>query len=101
MSNATTNDLPRPQASVWRLAGRQVWRDFIAGELRLLLWAVVLDVGAVTAVGFFPDRMRPGIVRDASQLLGGDTVVLGDKPLAPAFRQEALRRGVSILQSAS
>ena len=31
----------RPQASVWRLAGRQVWRDLVAGELKLLLWAVV------------------------------------------------------------
>src|SRR3954463_3539030 len=40
----------RPQASVWRLAARQVWRDFSAGELKLLLWAVVLAVGALSAV---------------------------------------------------
>src|ERR1700710_2661382 len=75
---------PRPQASIWRLAGRQVWRDFVAGELKLLLWAVVLAVGALSAVGFFADRMRSGLVRDAAQLLGGDAVVLGDKPLPPA-----------------
>jgi putative ABC transport system permease protein len=91
----------RPQASVWRLAGRQVWRDFIAGELKLLLWAVVLAVGALTAVGFFADRMRAGLVRDAAQLLGGDAVVLADKPLAPAFTQEALRRGFVVGQSAN
>ena len=103
MTNARASTLPanRPQASVWRLAGRQVWRDFVAGELKLLLWAVVLAVGALTAVGFFADRMRAGLVRDAAQLLGGDAVVLGDKPLAPAFMQEALRRGFVVGQAAN
>jgi putative ABC transport system permease protein len=91
----------RPQASVWRLAGRQVWRDFIAGELKLLLWAVVLAVGALTAVGFFADRMRSGLVRDAAQLLGGDAVVLADKPLPPAFAQEARARGLTVGQAAN
>ncbi len=89
----------RPQASVWRLAGRQVWRDFIAGELRLLLWAVVLAVGALSAVGLFADRMRAGLVRDAAQLLGGDAIVLGDKPLAPAFTQAAIDRGLVVGQA--
>lgn len=103
MTNERAPTLPanRPQASVWRLAGRQVWRDFIAGELKLLLWAVVLAVGALTAVGFFADRMRSGLVRDAAQLLGGDAVVLADKPLQPAFAQEALRRGFVVGQSAN
>jgi len=93
--------LTRSQASLWRLAGRQVWRDFIAGELKLLLWAVILAVGALSAVGLFADRMRAGLVRDAAQLLGGDAVVLGDKPLAPAFTQEALRRGLVVGQAVS
>jgi len=103
MTNERAPTLPanRPQASVWRLAGRQVWRDFVAGELKLLLWAVVLAVGALTAVGFFADRMRAGLVRDAAQLLGGDAVVLADKPLLPAFAQEALRRGFVVGQSAN
>jgi putative ABC transport system permease protein len=91
----------RPQASIWRLAGRQVWRDFIAGELKLLLWAVVLAVGALTAVGFFADRMRAGLVRDAAQLLGGDAVVLSDKPLPPAFVEAAVARGLTLGQAAN
>jgi putative ABC transport system permease protein len=97
----STRDLKRPQASLWRLAGRQVWRDLIAGELKLLLWAVVLAVGALTAVGFFADRMRSGLVRDAAQLLGGDAVVLGDKPLPPAFTQAAIERGLAVGQAAN
>jgi putative ABC transport system permease protein len=99
--SALTDIKNRPQASVWRLAGRQVWRDFIAGELKLLLWAVVLAVGALSAVGLFADRMRSGLVRDAAQLLGGDAVVLSDKPLAPAFTQAALERGLVVGQAAN
>ena len=95
-THATTTANPRPQASVWRLAGRQVWRDFMAGELKLLLWAVVLAVGALTAVGFFADRMRSGLARDAAQLLGGDAVVFADKPLPPVFAQTARERGLVI-----
>jgi putative ABC transport system permease protein len=91
----------RPQASIWRLAGRQVWRDFVAGELKLLLWAVVLAVGALSAVGFFADRMRAGLVRDAAQLLGGDVVVLADKPLPPGFTQAALERGLVLSEAAN
>ncbi len=99
--DATTTATKRPQASVWRLAGRQVWRDLVAGELKLLLWAVVLAVGALSAVGFFADRMRAGLVRDAAQLLGGDAVVLADKPLPPAFVQAALARGLVVGQAAN
>ena len=99
--SAHTLPATRPQASIWRLAGRQVWRDFIAGELKLLLWAVVLAVGALTAVGFFADRMRAGLVRDAAQLLGGDAVVLSDKPLLPAFVQAAAARGLAVGQAAN
>ena len=40
-------------------------------------------------------------MRDAAQLLGGDAVVLADKPLAPAFTQEALRRGFVVGQAAN
>jgi putative ABC transport system permease protein len=98
-----TNDsaTKRPQASVWRLAGRQVWRDFIAGELKLLLWAVILAVGALSAVGLFADRMRSGLVRDAAQLLGGDAIVQSDKPLPPAFAQAALDRGLLVGRAAN
>ena len=47
-------------------------RDFRAGELRLLVVAVMLAVAALTAVGFFADRINTGLARDARQMLGGD-----------------------------
>ncbi|MEY4753626.1 MAG: hypothetical protein RJA44_1301, partial [Pseudomonadota bacterium] len=63
----------RPPA-VLTLALRQLWRDLRAGELRLLLVAVALAVAALSAVGFFADRLQAGLARDARTLLGGDAV---------------------------
>lgn len=78
------------------LAARQMLRDFRAGELRLLLVAVTLAVAALTAVGFFADRLERGLGRDARQLLGGDAIVASDKPTPQAFIDEARRRGLSV-----
>ena len=67
-----------------RVGVRSLWRDLRAGELRLLMVAVTLAVGALTAVGFFADRIQSGLSRDARQLLGGDAVLASDQPTPPA-----------------
>jgi putative ABC transport system permease protein len=67
-------------ASAWTLGWRSLWRDVRAGELRLLVVAVTLAVAALSAVGFFADRLNAGLQRDARQLLGGDAVVTSDRP---------------------
>ena len=60
---------------------RMTARDWRAGELRFLLVALVVAVSALAAVGFFVDRMRAGLNRDARQLLGDDLLVNADQPL--------------------
>jgi putative ABC transport system permease protein len=67
------------------LGWRNLWRDLRAGELRLLVFSVTLAVAALTAVGFFADRLQAGLWRDARLLLGGDAVVVSDKPTPPAL----------------
>ncbi|WP_043116430.1 hypothetical protein, partial [Pseudacidovorax intermedius] len=62
------------------LGWRTLRRDLRAGELRLLIVAVLLAVAALTAVGFFADRLKGGLARDARQLLGGDAVLVTDNP---------------------
>jgi putative ABC transport system permease protein len=79
----------RPGPSLWHLAWRQLLRDFRAGELRLLVVAVMLAVAALTAVGFFADRLNHGLARDARQLLGGDAIVLADHPVPAPFTDKA------------
>ena len=71
---------------------RMTARDWRAGELRFLLIALIIAVSALSAVGFFIDRMRAGLNRDAHQLLGADLLINADEPLPPDWRAEALRR---------
>ncbi len=87
---ATTYRVP----SAWRLGWRQLLRDFRAGELRLLVVAVTLAVAALTAVGFFADRINGGLARDARQLLGGDAIVQSDQPAPAAFEAKARALGL-------
>ncbi len=76
-------------------------RDWRAGELRFLLAALVLAVAALSAVGFFVDRMNRALIRDASQLLGGDLVVRSDYPLKAEWRKEAQKRGLMLADTVS
>ncbi|MFY8103023.1 MAG: ABC transporter permease, partial [Ramlibacter sp.] len=86
---------PPPRSiSAWRLGATLLWRDLRAGELRLLVVAVLLAVAALSAVGFFADRLKGGLARDARQLLGGDAVVASDNPLPPAFATQARALGL-------
>ena len=80
--------------SFWRLGWRTLWRDVRSGELRLLVLAVTLAVAALTAVGFFSDRLQGGLQRDARQLLGGDAVVATDNPTPAVFNQQAQQQGL-------
>src|SRR3990167_3210569 len=75
--------------SFWSLGWRSLWRDWRAGELRLLLLAVTLAVAALTAVGFFADRLQGGLARDARALIGGDAVISSDNATPPAFGPQA------------
>nr|WP_314624356.1 FtsX-like permease family protein [uncultured Noviherbaspirillum sp.] len=78
---------------------RMTRRDWRAGELRFLLIALIVAVAALTSVGFFVDRMRGALARDAHQLLGADLLVRADQPIDPAWLAEATGRKLSIAQT--
>jgi putative ABC transport system permease protein len=84
------------QLSFWRLGWRTLWRDLRSGDLRLVIVAVMLAVAALTAVGFFADRLKGGLQRDARQLLGGDAVVSSDNPTPEAVVAKARALGLSV-----
>ncbi len=77
-----------------KLGWRTLLRDLRAGELRLLIVAVTLAVAALTAVGFFADRLKGGLQRDARQLLGGDAVIRSDSITPAAFIAKAQALGL-------
>lgn len=79
----------------WRLLGRELR----SGELRLLLAALIVAVAAVTAVGFFGDRVRQGLQREAQQMMGGDLLVSADHPLPESYREVAQRQRLQIAET--
>ncbi len=85
--------------SFWRLGARSLQRDLRSGELRLLIVAVTLAVAALTAVGFFADRLKGGLQRDARQLLGGDAVISSDNPTPGVFIEKARALGLDVVQT--
>ncbi|WP_433704606.1 ABC transporter permease [Paraburkholderia sacchari] len=64
-------------------------RDWRAGELTMLLLALVLAVAALASVGFLADRLQRGLERDARGMIAADFIVRADHPVDPAFAQEA------------
>ena len=74
---------------------KQAWRDTRAGDLRLLLLAVIVAVGALTSVGFLADRVSRALERDAAQMLGADVVVEADEPISEELLLQARQRGLT------
>ena len=83
------------------LSLRMLRRDLKAGELGLLLVALIIAVTSLTSVGFFTDRVARALKLEANQLLGGDIVLVADHALKPEWRAEATRRGLRSVESAS
>ena len=78
-----------------RLALRLIARDWRAGELRVLITAIVLAVASVGTVSFFADRVKQGLAQQANLLLGADLMVSGDHPLPPTYGDEAKSLGLA------
>lgn len=55
-----------------RFGLRSLWRDARAGELAVLLAALVVAAGTVTAIGFLTDRINQAVQRQASEVLAAD-----------------------------
>lgn len=82
------------------LSLRFTLRDWRAGELRLLLAALLVAVAAIASVGFFVDRMRNALEQEAAQLLGADLIIGADQPLDASFAGQARALGLQVARSA-
>ncbi|MCR4332176.1 MAG: FtsX-like permease family protein, partial [Sulfuricaulis sp.] len=78
----------------FRLALRLLVRDWRAGELRLLAAAVVIAVGAVTAIGFFSDRLNRAMTYQSADLLGADLRLTSPEPAPSSWLKEAAGQGL-------
>jgi len=81
------------------LAFRLLRRDGRAGELTLLIAAIVIAVGSLTTVGFFTDRVQLALMQQSNQLLGADLTIVSDHPFTGEFADEARNRGLAVTRS--
>lgn len=78
-----------------KLSFRMLRRDLRAGELHVLIFALVVAVGGMTTVGFFTDRMQLALSRQGDQLLGADLIIVSDRTLPQHYADEAIRLGLT------
>jgi len=76
-------------------------RDIRVHEMRVVAAALVVSVAAISAVGFFIDRVEGGMEQRAQVLLGADLVLETDEPVAPRFVERAGAEGLEIASTVS
>lgn len=77
------------------IAMRMLRRNVHSGEARVLAIALFVAVASVTTVGFFADRVKGALDRQANELLGGDLVVIADHPVPAPFVARARAEGLA------
>ncbi|MEX2576436.1 MAG: FtsX-like permease family protein [Halofilum sp. (in: g-proteobacteria)] len=82
-----------------RFALRAIPRDLRVREMRILAAALAVAVGALSAVGFFTDRVDGAMERQASSLLAADLMIEAEDPLAPDWAQRARALGLETAQT--
>lgn len=75
------------------------WRDWRSGELGLLLIALLVAVGTVTAISLFVDRLQQALLLESSSFLGADRYIGSSRPIPDAFREAARERGLDTAES--
>lgn len=94
----TKAQAPSPIAA-WRLALRLLRRDWRSGELYLLAGALILTVAAITAVGFFTDRIEAAMQRQGGELLAADLAIDATGPIPASLADEAEERGLKLART--
>jgi len=76
-------------------------RDLRAGELSILLSAIIVAVTAMTAVGFFTDRVGGAMKDQASQALAADLVLRSAGPISAGYLEDASAAGLETAETLS
>ncbi|HUO81274.1 MAG TPA: FtsX-like permease family protein [Gammaproteobacteria bacterium] len=76
------------------MALKALAREWRSGELAVLFAALVVAVAALTAVGFFTDRVAQAVELQASEVLAADLLLRSAEEIAPDYEAQARRRGL-------
>ncbi|MDP1659183.1 MAG: FtsX-like permease family protein [Methylotenera sp.] len=73
-----------------------LWRS---GALRVLVFALVLAVTAITSTGFFTQRVETSLNQQGGLLLGGDLAILSDHDIPERFVERAATQGMAMVKT--
>ncbi|TNF80815.1 MAG: FtsX-like permease family protein [Gammaproteobacteria bacterium] len=80
---------------------RLAWRDWRGGELGLLVIALMVAVGTVTAVSLFVDRLHQAMLKESSSFLAADRYIGSSTEIPDEFRQAATELGLDTADTLS
>lgn len=87
--------------NILRLAFKTLGRDWRSGELLVLLAALIVAVAAMTAVGFFTDRIAQAVNAQAAEVLAADLVVRSPRDIREEYLSNARQRGLRATRTLS
>ena len=76
------------------LASRLLKRDWQAGELKILLLALLIAVASMTSIGLFTQRIDRAMTDQTGQFLGADFLLQSSEPNEPSVINFAQRTGL-------
>jgi len=83
----------------FRLAWMQTISLWRSGALRVLVFSLVLAVTAISAIGFFTQRVETALNQQGGLLLGGDIAIISDHAIPEAFLQRAKQQNMAIAKT--
>ena len=78
-----------------RLAWSQTFSLWRSGALRVLVLSLVLAVTAISAIGFFTQRVESALNQQGGLLLGGDLAIMSDHAISEAYLTRAKNQGIA------
>jgi putative ABC transport system permease protein len=84
-----------------RLAVLALARDGKSGELRVLMLALLVAVSALTAVGFFTDRVSRAVDQQAGEVLAADLRLRSNQPINRGYFELARQAGLDTAELAT
>jgi putative ABC transport system permease protein len=79
-----------------RFALRNLLRDLKSGELAVLMLALLVAVGSLTAVGFFTSRVGLAVEQQAGEVLAADLRIESPRTLDEAYDADARQAGLRV-----
>lgn len=80
--------------SLFLLSWTLLKRDWRAGELQVLLLALIIAVASITSIGIFTQRINLAIHDQSGQFLGADLLLSSPKPVSDNILQKAKKLGL-------